>query len=233
MNAQTSSALAFAGIVLAVLAVLALVIMLVIKRRRQTKESQDQLEQMGFVIEKKPDAELKKAAFTAVGAPKSLHRGQSNIRWVAVAEIDGRRVTLLTHSYTVHTGHAMIVIQHIAVGIACPVQLGTATIAPRNGLRRWFCEKLGLATKPAEWQREIALRYLLNPVKFPRVADALANPDAQAALALLPKGASLNLADGIVSLSRQGEMRSEIVQPLLASVQRIAEVLSAANQPAA
>ncbi len=208
-------------------------IVLIIKSRRQIKESQDQLEQIGFMIEKKPDSELKKAAFAAVGAPKALHHGHSNIKWVGVAEMDGRRVTLLTHAYTVHTGHAMVVIQHIAIGVACPVRLGTATIAPRNGLRRWFCEKLGLATKPASWKREIALRFLLNQSKFPRVADAFANPDAQAALALLPKGASLHLADGIVSISQQSEPRAEVIQPLLESVLRVGDVLESSGQPSA
>lgn len=230
MNPQTTSAFVFAGSAVVILGILAAVILLIIKSRRQIKASKDTLEQLGFVIEKKPDSELKRAAFAAVGAPKALHHGHSNIKWVGVAEIESRRVTLLTHAYTVHTGHAMIVIQHIVIGIACPVLLGTVTIAPRNGLRRWFCEKLGLAPKPANWQRELALRFLLNPDKFPRVADALANPDAQAALALLPKGASLNLADGVVSLSQQAEPRPEVIQPLLESVLRIADVLGSSEQ---
>ncbi len=225
MNAQTTSAFVFASSVVVILGILAAVILLIIKSRRRIKASQDTLEQLGFVIEKKPDSELKKAAFAAVGAPKALHHGHSHVKWVGVGEIDDRRVTLLTHSYTIHTGHAMVVVQHVVMGIPCSVRLGTATIAPRNGLRRWFCEKFGFATKPANWQRELALRFLLNPEKFPRVADAFATSDAQTALAMLPKGASIHLADGVVSISQPSECRPEVIEPLLESVFRVGEAL--------
>jgi|GEM_PF-3746923 len=228
MSPQTSQSVVFVVVLLAILGLVALVVFVFIKSRRKIRAAQDDLAALGFVIERKPARELKDAAFTAVGAPKALAHGASKIDWVGVAEIDARRLTLLSHAYVVHTGHTMIVIRHLCVGVACPIRVGPASVPTRNAMRRWFVERLGMTVRPESWRREIAQQFLCDPRKHPDVAACLSTDAAQDVLATMPKNAIIHLAPGVAAVLRQTEATAQTVGELVDAARRLASVIDEA-----
>ncbi|MDX2118378.1 MAG: hypothetical protein SFY96_09375 [Planctomycetota bacterium] len=227
MTSQWSQSLAFVAVLLFIVGLLTFAIFMIVKRRRALNAALDDVITLGFAIETKPTRELKEAAFAALGAPKTLRHGAGKIEWVGAAEIDGRRVTLASHAYMIHTGHSTTVIRHVCVGVAADVRLDPGVIKPRNALRRWFVERLGMRVRSERWRREVALRYLCDEVKQPMLAHAFEADAAQDLLAGLSKPTFVCVGPGVVSVLRQGEAQPQVIRELLAAAGGFAGVLAA------